>query len=493
MKPASNPSPAGTTVPRAALDDGRRVWPLGELHAQVQALALCLAQRGVRVLATLLDNTAAWVVADLAAAQAAVVHVPLPAFFTAQQCAHALRLAGVDALLATPALASRWPPHDAQPCEVAGQTLSLMRLPALPAALPAGTVKVSFTSGTTAAPKGVCLGRGAMQGVAESLGQATQALGITRHLCALPFAVLLENIAGLDAPLARGATCIVLPLRELGWQGSSAFDAAAFDAAVLRHRPHSLIVLPQMLRAWSAHLGAVGRSAADSLRLVAVGGAVVGAPTIAAARAVGIPAYEGYGLSEASSVQTLNLPGHDRPGSAGRPLPYARVRVAADGELELAGSLFLGYLGAPAAPSAWWPSGDLGHIDADGFVHVTGRKKSVLVTAFGRNVSPEWVEIVLCSQPALAHAVVLGDAQPRLGAVVWPVCADLPDAALQDAIARANRDLPDYARIGGWMRARGAFTPEAGLATANGRPRRSAIEGLHAQDLFATSNLRGTP
>ena len=237
-------------------------------------------------------------------------------------------------------------------------------------------------------------------------------------------------------------------------------------------------------------LRATGRRAPASLRLVAVGGAAVGAPLLQSARELGIPAFEGYGLSEGASVQTLNLPGADRPGSAGRPLPHARLRIAADGEIEVAGSAFLGYLGSEAPPPAWWPSGDLGSIDADGFLHVQGRKKQVLITAYGRNVSPEWVETALQGAtvgglPPIAQAVVFGDGQPALSAVLWPLRADAPDAALQAAVDEANAGLPDYARVRHWVRARAAFDAEAGLATTNGRPQRAAIEQLHRDALAA--------
>jgi long-chain acyl-CoA synthetase len=219
--------------------------------------------------------------------------------------------------------------------------------------------------------------------------------------------------------------------------------------------------------------------------MVAVGGASVGEPLVLAARARGIPAHEGYGLSEGASVQTLNLPGADRPGSAGKPLPHARVRISASGEIEVAGSLFAGYLGDTAAPPEWWPTGDLGHIDADGFVHVRGRRKHVLITAFGRNVSPEWVETALRGEAAIAQAVVFGEAQPALSAVLWPTRADLPDTALEAAVAAANATLPDYAQVRQWVRGVAAFTAETGLATANGRPQRAAIFDLHADALTA--------
>jgi long-subunit acyl-CoA synthetase (AMP-forming) len=458
------------------------------LREEANRLADELRAAQTRVLATLMDNSPAWVVADLAAAEADVVHLPLPLFFTPAQMAHALRLSGADTLLAAPESAcASWLPATQQAVTVAGQEFLLMRLQASPPPrMPADTAKISFTSGTTGEPKGVCLTAAGMRRVADGLAHAMAPLGIRRHLCALPFPVLLENIAGLLAPMSQGATCVVLPLRELGLSGSSSFDPARFQEAVARHQPHSVILLPQMLRAWTGHLMRQGARAPASLKIVAVGGAAVGAPLIAAARAVGIPAYEGYGLSEGSSVQTLNLPGADQPGSAGRPLPHAAVRVTEEGELQIAGSLFAGYLGEGGSTPEWWPTGDLGTIDADGFVHVHGRSKNVLITAYGRNVSPEWVETTLRSEPAIAQAVVYGDGQPALSAVLWLTQPDMPDHVLAAAVAQANPTLPDYARVGHWVRARAPFDAGSGLATPNGRPRRQAILQMHADALLPT-------
>ena len=466
-----------------ALDDGLRRWTYAELNDEVDRLAGHLESQNTRVVATLLDNSPAWVVADLAAAKAGVVHVPLPVFFTPEQIAHALGAAGADTVLTLPAIAARWPEAPASACAVAQQTLSWLRLPAAAPPMPAGTAKITFTSGTTGAPKGVCLDAEAMRTVAEGLVQAMEPLDIRRHLCALPFAVLLENIAGLMAPLARGATCVTLPLEQLGLSGSSSFDAARFHSAVMAQQPHSIILLPQMLRVWAGYLMQRGQRAPDSLKLVAVGGAAVGVKLIQAARALGIPAFEGYGLSEGASVQTLNLPGADLPGSAGRALPHATLRLAPDGEIEVSGALFSGYLGDRSRPGQWWPTGDLGEIDADGFLHVSGRKKHLLITTFGRNVSPEWVETALRGENAVAQAVVFGDGEPALSAVLWPVRPDAPDAALQAAVDAANATLPDYARVQRWVRGRAGFDAATGMATANGRPQRGAILNLHLEAL----------
>jgi long-subunit acyl-CoA synthetase (AMP-forming) len=474
---------APATAQSAALTQGNNRLTHAQLSEQVTRLAATLQAQSLHTVATLLDNGAAWVLLDRALAQAGLVHVPLPVFFTPEQMGHTLQACGADALVTAPALAAPWRAAPALPLPVGPDALVLLRLPGRAVPMPEGTRKITFTSGTTGNPKGVCLSGDAMDRVAQGLVQALAPLDIRRHLCALPLAVLLENIAGVMAPLARGAECVVPPLAELGLHGSSRFDPATFHATVVRHAPHSLILLPQMLRAWAGWLGATGQRAPASLRLVAVGGAAVGERLIQGARAVGIPAYEGYGLSEGASVQTLNLPGADRPGSAGRALPHTRLRVDAHGQIHVAGSLMGGYLGDSAPAPEWWATGDVGHLDAEGFLHVRGRLRHVLITAYGRNVSPEWVETALRSDPAIAQAVVFGEAQPALSAVLWPLRREASDAQLDAAVWATNAGLPDYARIGHWVRARADFSPATGLATANGRPQRQAIFDHHADAL----------
>ena len=453
-------------------------WDVAAWQAEVDRAASAL--QGRRVVASLLDNGAAFALLDEALRAAGSVHLPLPLFFTPAQREHALRAAGADLLVLPQAAA----PVVVPPLALGGESLALLPLPHAPVQLPPGTQTLTFTSGSTGAPKGVGLSAAALDAVRDGLVQALAPLGIERHLSALPYAVLLENLAGLAAARQQGATVLAQPLASLGLMGASQFDAARFDATVRARAPHSLILLPQMLRAWVGHLHQQRLAAPPSLKLVAVGGAAVGAPLVEAALRLGLPVAEGYGLSEGASVQTLNLPGRQRPGSAGQALPHARLRIADDGEVWIGGSLFSGYLGETAPVGDWWPTGDLGHLDAEGYLHLQGRKKHLLITAYGRNVSPEWVETALRSQPALAQAAVFGDGQPALSAVLWPVQPEAPDAALQAAVDRANAGLPDYARVQHWVRARAPFDAASGQATANGRPRREAIQALHADTLF---------
>ncbi|MFY7857203.1 MAG: AMP-binding protein, partial [Rubrivivax sp.] len=451
------------------------------------------------------DNRAPFVALDDAAVASGRVHVPLPTFFTPAQWSHAVQQAAVDTLVVDPTVAAAWPRLDWMPLDVGGVPMRLARglrpAGAPPLRAPAGTSRITFTSGSTGDPKGVCLSTAALEDVADGVVQALAPLGVQRHLAVLPMSVLLEHVAGMMAARRHGATVLLPPLASLGWQGSSRLDIAVFDVRVRELAPDTLILLPHMLRLWCEALAAWKRPAPPSLKFVAVGGAAVGTTLVDKAGSLGLPVGEGYGLSECGSVQTLNRPGQSRAGSVGRPLAHARLRVADDGEIWVAGTRFLGYLGylgaaggpgvpasspasspsPPSPPSSHdeWPTGDLGHIDAEGFVHLLGRKSQRLITAYGRNVSPEWVESALQQHAAVAQAVVLGDGQPVLSAVLWPARgADAVDLAT--AVQATNQQLPDYARIGRWVLGTAAFSPETGLATANGRPRRRVVLERHA-------------
>ena len=189
---------------RCALTDGVRSFSYRELLDEVVRRQQQLAAAGVQRLAIALDNGADWLLWDLAALFAGLVCVPVPGFFTPAQQAHVLDTAGVDTLITS------WPQAFAALGFADDGSGLLQRQVESPAALPAGTLKITYTSGTTGQPKGVCLGADSMLAVAESLRAATSSSGIERHLCVLPLAVLLENLAGNYAPLLEGA-CVCLP------------------------------------------------------------------------------------------------------------------------------------------------------------------------------------------------------------------------------------------------------------------------------------------
>ncbi|MFG1882072.1 AMP-dependent synthetase/ligase [Micromonospora sp. NPDC049102] len=142
-------------------------------------------------------------------------------------------------------------------------------------------------------------------------------------------------------------------------------------------------------------------------------------------RGVGLTVLEGYGLTETSPAATANLPTGTRMGSVGRPLPGVAVRIEDDGEILIAGELvFQGYWHNEAAtaevlsPDGWFRTGDLGQLDADGYLSITGRKKELIVTAGGKNVAPAVLEDQVRAHPLISQCVVVGDAKPFIAALV---------------------------------------------------------------------------
>ena len=467
------------------LSDAHGVRDGDALRTEVEACAEALIASGARCIASRMDNGGDWVVLDLAIRALGLVHVPLPTFFSEDQVAHALRDAGADALVFVQAgSAQNTDADDGHASEVhksqsepqpraLGPRLRLVPLATQPVALPPGTAVITYTSGTTSAPKGVCLDARTLLMVAQSLADAAAPLSSERHLCVMPLSTLLENVAGVYAALLSDAEIVAPSLTEIGYTGASGLDVPTLVACLHRWRPHSVILVPQLLLALTM-AAEQGLALPDSLRFVAVGGARVGEGLLMRAEAVGLPVYEGYGLSECGSVVCLNRPGARRAGSVGQPLPHVRVQVL-DGELMVQGARALGYLGDASPAPEWVATGDIGHIDADGYVHVTGRRKNIFITSFGRNVSPEWVESELLQHPQIAQAVVFGEARPFNVAVIRPRGNGMDAAALEAALQAINRALPDYAQVRGVVLADAPFSVADGTLTPNGRPRRDAI------------------
>ena len=351
---------------RLALVDNASTLTAGELSTRVTRVASSLADLSsrVHVLGVQADNGFDWIVIDLAAQAASITLVPLPAFFTPAQCEHAVAASGMDAIF-TMAASQAQALGFGDATTVQGIDMPLLRRNGQGGAgFPPGTAKITFTSGTTGDPKGICLDARSQWEVAQALVEALSGVEIERHLCLLPLPVLLENIAGVYAPLLRGAACCVPSLREVGMTGASAFDAMACLAAIERYDAHSVILLPQTLAALTGALEA-GAKRPSCLRFAAVGGAKVSPASIDRARALGLPVFEGYGLSECASVVALNVPGNDRPGSVGRPLARTDVKIA-DGEIIVRGHAMLGRTGDRRRRDDTSPihTGDLGRIAA---------------------------------------------------------------------------------------------------------------------------------
>ncbi|MEJ2424537.1 MAG: AMP-binding protein [Candidatus Thiodiazotropha sp.] len=482
---------------RLAIQGSELSLNYADLQTQVLETMARFSAMGIKSLALDLDNGPVWAVLDLAALGKGIGLVPIPPFFSNRQVRHALIESGVGYVITDNPEAFRQRATGETLSEIAtwelcGKTLTILRPVQRESRIPAGIVKVTFTSGTTAEPKGVLLDRQQMEAVILALAERVPVQDDDRHLVLTPLSVLLENIAGLYLPLWCGASVALPSLLETGLLGASGLNSRMMLAALESYRASSAIFSPQMLQGAVRYLQQTGAQVPRDLRFIALGGAAVSKRLLDRAATLGIPVYEGYGLSESASVVTLNAPQAHRPGSVGRPLSHLEVRIAEDGEVLIRGTRFAGYLGEPTVPSrdGWWHTGDLGYLDDEGYLYLRGRRRHVFITAYGRNVSPEWVERELVLEPEIAQAAVFGEARPWNLAVIVPSGPIAPNE-IEAAITRVNETLPDYARVSQWFFADTPFTPTNSQLSGTGRLRRdtihqhyqSRIEALFDQEL----------
>lgn len=378
-----------------------------------------------------------------------------------------------------------------------------------------------YTSGTTGAPKGFALTYANLRANLDALC-ATGIVGPEdRVLLPLPLHHVYPYVVGLLTPLTTGAA-VVLPETATGPDIVKALGRA--QATILIGVPRLYTAILDGLNARVAERGriaarafglllrmaiaarrrfglAVGRRFFRSLharigprlRVLISGGAKLEPDAVERLDALGWEVLSGYGLAETTSIFTGNLPGAKRIGTEGKALGDGRIRIADPdgegvGEIQLKGScVFSGYIDNPEANAAafaadgWFRTGDLGRLDADGFLTVTGRAKELIVLGGGKNVYPEDVERVLGESPYVKEIAVLDHGGALVG-IVLPDRVALREAgytATEDAlrvdIAARARALPAYQRL-------------AGLAVARSplpRTRLGKFQRFHLPNLYA--------
>ncbi|MBT2392285.1 long-chain fatty acid--CoA ligase [Streptomyces sp. ISL-1] len=227
----------------------------------------------------------------------------------------------------------------------------------------------------------------------------------------------------------------------------------------------------------------------------------------------GVTVYDGYGLTETAGAITAQPPGAVRFGTVGRPIPGCAVHIASDGEVWVRGdTVFAGYLNNPKATEAvlrdgWFATGDMGHLDREGYLVITGRKKDIIITSGGKSVAPLPLEEQLRHHPLISQCLIVGDDQPYIAALItvdpealahWQALKGKPQsdmsamaddedlrAQIQRAVSRANTRVSRAESIRAFRILPNEFSLHDGLMTPTMKLKRRAITGAYAADIDA--------
>ena len=472
--------------------------------------------RGARIMIQA-PNSIEWVVIALATLFNASVLVPVDAQMGAADLGHVIADADPDRIYTTARLRETLPAGLAAPViEIDRLTLPAADTDAAADERPEAAIEaqdiaaIFYTSGTTGPPKGVPLSHANLVSNVEALLEERVATASDRVLLPLPLHHVYPFSIGLLSVLAVGAT-LVMPRSLVGPRIAEALrdgeasillgvprlyealwsrlEARLTGARAGRRRLlHALLGLCNRIHAGLGHhpgrwlFRPVMKRLAPRLRLAVSGGAALDPALGHRLQGLGWRIATGYGLTETAPILTLNAPGEARLETAGRPLPGVSLRIV-DGEVRARGpNVFAGYRNN-AIDSAdvfdaegWLRTGDAGHIDADGYLHLAGRLSSTIVLAGGENIDPERIERVLNSAEAIREAGVLA-ADGRLAAVVVPApeAEGDPQARAEAAVDAAQAQLPGHHRLGDVQ-----FSADPLPRTRLGKLRRPHLARLHA-------------
>jgi long-chain acyl-CoA synthetase len=297
-----------------------------------------------------------------------------------------------------------------------------------------------YTSGTTGEPKGVMLSHGNLASNALAMTRAFEITPDDLRLCWLPLSHIFARTCDFYTWLACGYQLTLAGSRE-----TILADCARLRPTIMSGVPYFFEKLHRRL-AEAGHLhtpGALQSLLGGRMRALGSGGAALPDYLAEYFFSQDVPLLQGYGLTESSPVITASSPSGYRIGYSGRAVEGVEVRIADDGEILTRGPhVMLGYWKLPQATAAtvregWLHTGDLGELDSDGYLKITGRKKELIVTSAGKNVAPVYLEALLTAEPLIAQAMVLGDGRSHLAALIVPDFAQLDQALLLRGLAPA--------------------------------------------------------
>lgn len=410
------------------------------------------------------DDPVNWILTTLATQVAGVVAVPIPREFTEAQISSFVP--NLDLVLTdSKAIASKLSALQMSGSTVTDHELTnagLLLLRSMQTSkprisLPTDAVGVIHTSGSTNTPKGVVISDEGLQIVVRSMCERLSNVGPVRYASVLPMSLLLEQILGIFVPVFTDGSVAVLPHSVPCYTGTQP-ELHPYLATICESHANFAMVPPSFLAELMKLTLTSGGSPRDwigrELSVLATGGAPIEATTLTFLKGAGLEVFQGYGLSENTSVVSWTYPGPNSLGSVGRPLEHNEVRITEDGEVEVKGkSVFLGYVSQgefTLRGESWLKTGDNGFFDKEGCLHITGRDSNLIVLSSGRNVSPEWVEGKFKAIPNVKDVLLVGHGRPFLSAIVLVnkgIRCEQVLETVERAAGEINSELPEFSRV----------------------------------------------
>lgn len=425
-------------------------------------------------------NCAQWLMMDLAIWMAGHVSVPIYANSTALGLRQILEHCQARAIWVGPIEDTAVPrngiPENVIRLEI--EELANSPLVGTPRRAHDETATIVYTSGTTGAPKGAVHDFGTLAVVAMGTCE-THALQAHDHF----FSFL---------PLAHVGERAVVQLGCLGCGGSISFAQSldTFFPDLVSAQPQVLLAVPRILMRLQAAAGPSATAQTLGLgrvRCVITGAAPVPPVLLEWYQRLGVEVREGYGMTENFAYSHANAAGHNKIGWSGQPVKHAEAKISSTGEvLVKTPSNMLGYYQAPELTAAMFDgeflrTGDLGEIDAQGYLRITGRLKDIFKTLTGKYVCPVPIEAKLLHLPGIQQTCVMGAGLPYPVAVVVlsnPAKNPQTQAALEHGLNQLNQQLEKHERLAKIIVAREAWTPHNNLLTPTLKMKRTAVEAL---------------
>jgi long-chain acyl-CoA synthetase len=497
---------------------------LGEFHRDVVAVAKGLVAAGVHAgdrVALLSKTRYEWTVADYAIWWTGAATVPIYETSSASQIAWILSDSGAVAAIVenrghlvkvdqaraeAPALGLVWTIDGDGLAEIGrlGADVTDEALEERRAQLTSDTLAtLIYTSGTTGRPKGCRLTHGKFLPLAHVFARVIQ-VGAIRSGAKLGHTADVKDLVSHLGTFHPTFVLAVPRVFEKVFNSASGKAYANGKGKIFDRAAATAIAYSRALDSGKPGIGLRARHALfdrlvfgklrDALGGQAdwalSGGAPLGDRLAHFYRGIGVTVLEGYGLTETTAALCVNTPTGQRVGTVGRPLPGTEVRVADDGELSFRGpQVFDGYWNNDEATAdvmdadGWFATGDLGEVDSDGYVRITGRKKEIIVTAGGKNVAPAVLEDHVRAHPLISQCLVVGDGKPFVAALVtideetWTGSLDDPEllAAVQKAVDDANSQVSQAESIRKFQILPEDWTEENGYLTPSFKVKRTAV------------------